>query len=256
MCCVAKNSLKLMRVSLEGILEMKTGLQFKALLSAAAVMGLCGLAQAGTGFSYTNGGNNLAIPDGSGTDVGGATVFLEISTNEPNWIIKDLNVGLNVTHTWQGDVRLWLEHVESGQTIVLINRPGRLVGTSTFGYSNDNYGNLGVAEMLFDDSAAGTYNSPNRGGIGPATLGTTNVTGSWRADDTAFEGFGGNSNLAQFNGMALVGTWRLYGQDFAAGDTGALRQFSLYFTANEIPAPGALALLGLAGLAGARRRRA
>ncbi|HRP61723.1 MAG TPA: MYXO-CTERM sorting domain-containing protein [Phycisphaerales bacterium] len=236
---------------------MKAGLQIKALIGAAAVAGLCGLAQAGTGFSYTNGGNNLAIPDGTGTDVGGQPVFLQLTTNEPNYIIKDLNVGIIATHTWQGDVRIWLEHVESGQTIYLINRPGRILPTSTFGYSNDNFGNnTTLTEMIFDDSANGTYNIAARGGVGPAAPGTTNVTGSWRADDIAFEGFGGNSNLAQFNGMALVGTWRLWAQDFAGGDTGALRQFSLYFTANEIPAPGALALLGLAGLAGARRRRA
>jgi subtilisin-like proprotein convertase family protein len=229
----------------------------KTLIGSAAAIALAvaGAAQADV-FNYSNVGNNLAIPDGAGDATGGNPVSLSIITNNAGYAIKSLRVGINVTHTWQGDVRIWLE-APNGQTVHLINRPGRLVGVSTFGYSNDNFGNLGTnTPMWFDDLAAGTYNSPNRGGIGPATTGTLNVVGDWRADNTPFEGFGNGLTLGgAFAGLELVGEWKLWARDFAGGDTGALRNFYLVFDANLIPAPGALALLGLAGLAGASRRR-
>jgi len=56
-----------------------------------------------------------------------------------------------------------------------------------------------------------------------------------------------------------TGTWTFavsgFGDDDFVGDHGEEFDYKLVFAINPIPAPGALALLGLAGLAGARRRR-
>src|SRR6185436_1377202 len=98
-----------------------------------------------------------------------------------NLIITDLNVGLIISHTWQGDVIATLEHVGFGGPVSLINRPG---GTGTaVGYSADNFGNLANNQyFVLDDEALGVYDTPAFGGVGPTATGTNNVTGNWKPD--------------------------------------------------------------------------
>jgi subtilisin-like proprotein convertase family protein len=189
--------------------------------------------------TYTSSGNSIIIPDNSAN---GATLDIVI-TDEA--IIKDLNVGLIITHTWQGDVSATLEHVGIGGPQSLINRPGNPL--STFGYEADNYGNLaGGAYFFLDDEAVAVYDRPPLGGGPNNTTGTANVVGSWRPD---------GGLLSAFDGQNILGTWRLRVVDHAAGDTGAIRAMQLVFDTNPIPAPGAVALLGIAGLVGRGRRR-
>lgn len=57
--------------------------------------------------------------------------------------------------------------------------------------------------------------------------------------------------MSSVGGDAGVWTLRIY--DWASGDTGSLGGWSIDVT--HVPAPGALALLGLAGLVSGRRRR-
>ena len=54
-------------------------------------------------------------------------------------------------------------------------------------------------------------------------------------------------------GKDITGDWKLIIVDAAGGDIGALVEWSLDFSV--VPAPGAMALLGLAGVVGGRRRR-
>lgn len=56
-----------------------------------------------------------------------------------------------------------------------------------------------------------------------------------------------------FAGASVGGTWTLSITDIATGDAGRIAGFDLNFTV--VPTPGAAALLGLGGLAMARRRR-
>ena len=89
----------------------------------------------------------------------------------------------------------------------------------------------------------------------------TNVTTESGADD---RGYGiGAANLAAAGSDFIIGAdgiltmefWESYNDHVGAADakyTGG----SVTIEYNEIPAPGALALLGLAGIAGTRRRRA
>lgn len=190
---------------------------------------------------YTSSGNSIAIPDLNSV---GAVLDLVVTDA---FIITDLNVGLIITHTWQGDVIATLEHVGFGGPVTIINRPGS-TGT-LFGYSNDNYGNLtSGAYFVLDDEALGVYDTPAMGGVGPTgTLGIANVTGNWRPDGGPTDGVG---DLSVFDGQSVAGTWRLRVTDHAGGDVGFIRALQL-----TIPGPASLALLGLAGLAGHGRRR-
>jgi hypothetical protein len=62
---------------------------------------------------------------------------------------------------------------------------------------------------------------------------------------------------AAFAGITSAGTWRLTIEDtFPFADDGSLGKWFIQLTGPVVPAPGAIALLGAAGLLGSRRRRA
>ncbi len=208
--------------------------KFFALAGLAALA----LAPAAGAVVYSSTGNNIAIPD---SNAAGATLDIVITDS---MVIGDMNLGVIITHSWQGDLSATIEHVGFGGPVTIINRPG--VPLSTFGYSADNYGNNATgAYFILDDEAASVYDRPPLGGGPNNTLGTANVTGSWKPDGGA---------LSTFDGQNTAGTWRLKVVDNGATDTGFINALQLDF--QGVPAPSAIALLGLAGLVGNRRRRA
>lgn len=209
----------------------------KAVFSAVALAMLAGAANAQVKWLKWDG--VVAIPDGNATTLvpGQASVFIDV----PNGgLIEDLNVDVIVAHTWQGDLRLVLTG-PGGQSVTLMDRPGTTASFgSPFGFSNDNLGNPTTgAKFIFDDSAALVYDT---GYPGAGTAGITNISGAHRPENP----------LSVFNGLNKQGRWTLTVFDNAGGDTGSIRNFGLSFT---VPAPGAVALFGAAGLAAARRRR-
>jgi uncharacterized protein (TIGR03382 family) len=140
--------------------------------------------------------------------------------------IADVSVTLNsITHTWVGDLTIALSN--GSTTVNLITRPG-FTGTG-FGSSGD---------------LNGTYTFAVAGAAFPTTLTGTQVVpaGTYAAP-----------GLAGFIGQNSAANWTLSVQDSAGGDTGSLSSWTLNLT--PVPTPGAAALLGLAGVAGLRRRR-
>ncbi|MCO7227278.1 fibronectin type III domain-containing protein [Pleionea sp. CnH1-48] len=139
----------------------------------------------------------LSIPDGDGN---GATFSLMI--NEPGQL-NDLNALINLNHTWVGDLIVTLEHVDTGTTVTLLDRPGRT--TSGFGCSGNDINNI------FDDdgtlSAENDCTSPN----------------AYPADAVLIP----NDALAAFNGEDLAGEWRVFVSDNAFADTGTFNEFCL-----------------------------
>ena len=178
-----------------------------------------GLALAGAALANSYNGAGYSFVDNS-------TVSSSVNVAD-NFTIADVSVTLNnITHTWVGDLVITLSN---GSTSVdLIARPG-FTGTG-FGSSGD---------------LNGTYTFVDGGAAFPTTLtGTQIVPAGSYAPVTP---------LSAFAGQSSSGNWTLSVQDNAAGDTGALGSWTLNLTA--VPTPGAAALLGLAGVAGLRRRR-
>jgi subtilisin-like proprotein convertase family protein len=100
-------------------------------------------------------------------------------------VLQDLNVKLNVTHSWVGDMDVTLEHVGTGTQVSLFNRP----------YGGGCNGN--DLNLIFDDAAF------------------SNVQQECQNDyvsDQAYQvGFSYQpyEPLSQFNGETLAGTWTL-----------------------------------------------
>ncbi|MGB3723098.1 MAG: PEP-CTERM sorting domain-containing protein [Pacificimonas sp.] len=106
--------------------------------------------------------------------------------------------------------------------------------TSTFGIGSGDFENISI---LFSD--------------GGAALGADPVSGTFAPEGA----------LSDFAGVLASGTWRFFFEDDAGADPLGIRSVTLSLTtagAIDVPAPAALGLfgLGLAGLAGWRRRKA
>ncbi|MGH7790124.1 MAG: proprotein convertase P-domain-containing protein [Candidatus Binatia bacterium] len=135
-----------------------------------------------------------SIPDGN---AGG--LLNEIVVPPTGQTVVDLNVTLAVAHTYVGDLRVTLTHVNSGRSIVLLDRPG-LPGLE-FGCQLDDI------DATFDDASQRPAEA--RCLEGPP----------WAAIDSSMQP---TEPLATFGGDSLAGTWRLNVADVATQDTGAL----------------------------------
>ncbi len=119
-----------------------------------------------------------------------STVFSTVEVSNLD-TIADVNVTLNITHTWDADLELVLISPK-GTEIKLSNRRG---------FSGDNF-----ATTVFDDSA-GT----------PIGSGSAPFNGTFRPDEP----------LSILNGELANGTWTLRIRDLAGGDFGTLNSWSV-----------------------------
>ena len=140
----------------------------------------------------------VAIPDNDAMGVADTITLTELGT------IQDVNVELDVTHTWVGDLVVNLEH--AGTDIDIVDRPGRV--SSGFGCSGDN------ADVTLDDE-------------GPSLVedqcdNLPALSGNRRP----------NNALSAFDGMSMTGAWNLTVSDRAGADTGTFDQWCLQIRAN------------------------
>jgi len=164
--------------------------------------------------------------------------------------VKIVNL-TNLAHTWVGDLQVTVIHVNSGTRVDLFSRFG-VVSATTFGSSKDLNGNYNFTDGIGSPAwnpiagagnyASGTYQR------GPANLtaGVVQVSADGVTNGANTNGYG------SFVGLDASSAWRLEIRDFGVTDIGTLGEWSIEF--NFIPTPGALALLGVAGFAGRRRR--
>ncbi len=135
--------------------------------------------------TYTN-STSLPIPDGVGAEVSGGSVSNTI--NVPiTGVISDVNIGLNVTHTWPNDL------------LINISNPGNVTQVPVWNRACAGNNNFNVT--LNDGS--------------PAFTCVANMTGT----------FSPSSPLTAFNGGQANGTWTLSVEDFYNVDTGTLNSW-------------------------------
>lgn len=138
---------------------------------------------------------------------------LEVVTGLPG-VITDVNVSLDMTHSWDEDIQVYLVS-PAGTRIELFTNVGG---------SGDNF-----TGTLLDDEAPISI-----------TAASAPFTGNFRPEES----------LAALDGQNPNGTWILEISDDAASDVGILNSWSLTISSTEVwqttPASGAFAFTGLA----------
>ena len=135
----------------------------------------------------------VAIPD---NDPAGVTSEIVVPGSA---FIGDLNIYVDVTHTWVGDLVVTIQHVETGTTVTIIDRPP---------CSGDDI----VASL--DDEAATPVQDECAGAV-----------------PTIYGAFKPANPLSAFDGANLKGTWRLTVSDQATLDVGTLNEWCMENTA-------------------------
>ncbi len=224
------------------------------MVAVGGLMAITGAASADTVNVWSAGPDlGIGIPDDGYNGSFGSMASDFIVVGDDGFggnIISDIDVTIGMSHTWVGDLTIKLVS-PGGMVLTLLSRPGfdELAddGTGCCGDSSD----LGFAFAITYDDA-----SPNSAELMGSTISSGLIGDPANGSpDNYFPnpGAGPGVALADFNGLNAVGSWALYIGDGAGGDTGILDRWSLTIT--TLPAPGALALLGIAGLVSRRRRR-
>lgn len=156
-------------------------------------------------------------------DFSSGTVNLEVSGSKDavstisvpgSGTITDLNVGIEITHTYIGDLIIELTHVSTGTTVVLFDQPGTTVYTPPGLPCGSNCGCSGNdIDATLDDEASVAAENMCRS-TAPAIYGSVRP----------------NHLLSAFDGEDMGGTWRLTVYDVQTGDSGILVSWSLHFT--------------------------
>jgi len=182
-----------------------------ALLAGAAGLAcvLSGVAQAQTYSSTTT---PVAIPDNP-------TVVNTIDVSGFSGTLGDINVVVNITHTWNSDL-----------DIILIPPSG--LGTQYLHLATDVGGSAdNFVNTVFDDAAATSITAgvaPFTGSFRPEGGAVTSTI--WAPNTTAYAVANLGTavlNLAGFNGINPNGTWTLVIDDDTGGDIGTLNSWSI-----------------------------
>lgn len=219
-------------------------------MSAIALALSTAIASSALGTVYGPGAGG-AIPDATvNNSIPGSGFFSSTINVSDVGTVTGINMVTltSLAHTFVGDLQVTLIS-PNGTRVNLFSRFGVTTATG-FGSGTDLNGTYsftdGMGSPAFNPAGTlypgGTYNRVTNTFAATVQVGTT----------SGVQGLNPNT-FASIVGGASNGAWVLEIRDFAAADVGSLGSWSLDI--NWVPAPGAMALLGLAGLT-ARRRRA
>lgn len=144
------------------------------------------------------------IPD---NDPNGIEEYIQI--HDPRFI-TNVDVRINLSHTWIGDLLIQLVHQPSGRSITLIDRPG--YPENADGCNGDDIISIMDDEISLPIENKCTAFSPSIGGI-----------------------YRPHQPLSEFIGDTVEGTWILRVIDQSRGDNGRLNDWCLFVQASDIP---------------------
>ncbi|MEK6676289.1 MAG: IPTL-CTERM sorting domain-containing protein [Planctomycetota bacterium] len=139
----------------------------------------------------------IAIPDNNPVGINHVINVPDATT------IADLDVDLNIPHSWVGDLVVTVNH--NATTVTIVDRPG--VPASTFGCANDNY------DIVLDDEGSG----------GP-------IEALCSVSMVSPPNFVPQNPLSAFDGMSAAGAWTITVSDNVGSDVGTLAEWSLHVT--------------------------
>ncbi len=143
------------------------------------------------GQSYTS-NPGVAIPDNNTTGV------TDTITVTDDFAVGSVTVDVGITHTWIGDLRLQLEHVDSGQIINMWDR--RCGSTDNI---NTTFIDGGQTTLCVEIAVPGGQVDPTVAGLGPA--------------------------FSSLGGLSSASDWRLTVDDNFPADTGTFNTWTLNF---------------------------
>jgi hypothetical protein len=146
---------------------------------------------------------NLVVPD---NDANGVT---DTQQANPSCTINDVDIAIEMNHTWVGDLIFRITH--NNVTVTIVDRPG--VPNTTFGCGSDAACDRVI--VLDDESVTPIETFC----INPFPAGS----------------YGPNEALSAFDGMDQSGDWEIFVSDNAQADTGTLCAWEVRTTCGVNP---------------------
>ncbi len=134
-------------------------------------------------------------------DPGAVTDVINVTAAD---VLTDMNVYLDISHTFVGDLTATLTHQQTGTSVQLLDRPGRPQNDPGFGCDGEN------VQASFDDSASQAAEDQCESSA-PAIVGSVSPIGS----------------LSDFNGEGYQGDWSLEVTDDEGVFAGTLQRWCL-----------------------------
>ena len=158
-------------------------------------------------------------------------------------LVTDLNVSLNISGDYNGDLYATLVH-ENDAYAVLLNRVGRS-STSSYGYASTGF------NITLDDQTA--VDIHNTGFTSGALSGTYQPDARETDPANTLATDSRTAYLSNFNGIDPSGTWTLFLADLSPGGTSKLVNWQLEFNEaggantvpDSIPYAGSISVVGL-----------
>jgi len=146
--------------------------------------------------------NPRSIPD---DDPNGLKDSIQISDSRQ---IADLDISLDISHTWVGDLIAYLRHDENGREITLLRRPGRTGSDLGCGYND--------IKAILDDQISSPVDE--KCASAPAAISGIYIP---------------NQPLTTFYGESIAGSWTLTVIDRHPRDSGRLNRWCMLASIRE-----------------------
>jgi len=209
-------------------------------ISGSAILSALGDFSATFSSGFQNSGN---IPDGSTIGLADTRTLTGIPFNS----IADVNVRLNISGGWNGDLYAYLVH-NSGFS-VLLNRVGR-DGSSSFGY-----GDSGL-NLTFDDQASQSADIHFYQTVAGFNNSMIQGAAAWRPDGRNVSPLSPGASLASASRTALLdqffhqdpnGNWTVFIADVSGGGGQAtIQSWGLDLVPTAVPEPASIVEASLA----------